>query len=136
MTDRKYAKQNQAFKEQYSKVAIANLSQLLANSNCACFPVQADTSRGPAWLVHQAKPMASVVVIWDVHLCVPGAAKGPYLGTVRLEFGEHIDIQSTVKALHGIEAALHQAWYDSSNGAWPYTAKPLPAWCMAPEGSQ
>lgn len=124
-----YTSRNRRFKEQYCKVAIANLSQTLANSSCAMVVATPDTSRGPTWLVHQQHAMASVVVIWDLHLAAPLGVQGPYIGSVRLEFGEYVDIQSSVKALHGIEAALHQAWLDSPNGAWPGTAKALPAWC-------
>lgn len=127
---------NQQFKEQYSKFAIGNLTQILTNSHCTLEVADRDTSQGPIALVQQPCPVGSVVVIWDVFLAKPGARRGPYIGTVRLEFGSHIDVQSTVKALHGIEGQLHQAWLNSPLAAWPGTAKALPAWCMAPEGAQ
>lgn len=121
------------FKEVYSKTAVANLGQILANSRCAPHVVQPEESKGPGWLVNQEAPLATVVVIWDVYLS--GQGNGPYVGSVRLEFGHHIDIQSTLKALDGIEAVLHRLWCDSPMGTREGTAGELPGWCMAPEGS-
>lgn len=122
-----------SFKEVYCKTAIANLAQVLANSRCAPIVVQPEESKGPSWLVDQEPPTASVVVIWDVYLS--GVGLGPYVGSMRLEFGHHIDIQSTLNAMLGIEGALHNAWCESPMGTREGTLGQLPGWCMAPVGS-
>lgn len=119
-----------SFKEVYCKTLVSNLAQILANSRCSPQVVKPDQSRGPKWLVAQHAPMASVVVIWDVYLGAVGS--GPYVGSVRLEFGHHCDVQSTLNALLGIEGVLHGLWCDSPMGTREGTADPLPAWCMAP----
>lgn len=127
---------NKNFRDQYCKVAIANLTQILTNSSCIATNVAPHQSKGPEALVHQEAAVGACVVIWDIHLWRAGTRQGPYVGTVRLEFGTYIDMQTNLKSLQGVEGALHQAWCGSPNGAWEGTAEALPAWCMAPQPSE
>lgn len=121
------------FQELYNRTALNNLGQILANSGCAPKVVLKEESNAPAWLRDQPAAMANIVVIWDVYMVsLPGSA-APYIGSVRLEMGSHIDVQSTIKALKGVETVLHKLWMESPMAAMPGTAAPLPAWCMAPE---
>lgn len=123
-----------AFKDAYCRSAMTTIGQLLHNSSCVAQTVTKFDSKANTSLLNQPAPNGAIVVIWDVYLASPmrPGGMGPYIGSLRMEFSTHLEIQSTIKALNNLEGTLHQAWLSSSLGDHPCTAEPLPAWCMAP----